>query len=135
MADYAIKVTFPSLTADGKIYVQGELEMSPGPELIKLAKSKEVRRHRDSNAEYRLAIFTKKPDDEEDFIPEEMRDEATIKRVPVYVEPEEPEDGLDEKHRDDLISLASDLGSKKPYARTLSKPNLIKLVRFLRTLI
>jgi len=132
MADYAVKVMFPGLTADNKIYIEGDIELSPGPDLIALAKGKEVRRHADTNRMLRLAKFIKKPDIEEDFIPEEFDDEKPIKRVPV-IEEEVPEDGLDAKSRSDLIELAANLGAKKPFARTLKKPDLVKLVRLLRT--
>jgi hypothetical protein len=132
MADYAVKVMFPGLTADNKIYVEGDIELSPGPDLIVLAKSKEVRRHSDTNRMLRLAKFIKKPEVEDDFVPEEFDDEPVIKRVPVFEE-EAPEDGLDAKSRSDLIELAANLGAKKPFARTLKKPDLVKLVRLLRT--
>jgi hypothetical protein len=132
MADYAVKIMFPGLTADGKIYVEGSTELDPGPDLIGLAKSKEIRRHSDSNRNLRIAKFIKKPEEEEDFIPEEF--EEQVKRVPVAVAVEEvPEDGLDEKKRSELIDLVANLGAKKPFARTLNKPNLVKLVRVLRT--
>jgi hypothetical protein len=133
MADYAIKVLFPGLTADNKIYVEGEIELNPGPDLIELTKSKEVRRHRDSNRTIKLSKFIKRPELEEDFIPEEFDDENLVKRVPMAVIEEVPEDGLDEKKRPELINLAADLGAKKPFARTLKKPDLVKLVRLLRT--
>ena len=133
MADYAIKVLFPGLTADNKIYVEGEIELNPGPDLIELTKSKEIRRHRDSNRTIKLSKFIKRPELEEDFIPEEFDDENLVKRVPMAVIKEVPEDGLDEKKRPELINLAADLGAKKPFARTLKKPDLVKLVRLLRT--
>ena len=133
MADYAIKVLFPGLTADNKIYVEGEIELDPGPDLIKLTKSKEVRRHLDSNRTIKLSKFIKRPELEEEFIPEEFDDADLVKRVPMAVIEEAPEDGLDEKKRPELINLAADLGAKKPFARTLKKPDLVKLVRLLRT--
>ena len=133
MADYAIKVLFPGLTADNKIYVEGEIELDPGPDLIELTKSKEVRRHLDSNRTIKLSKFIKRPELEEEFIPEEFDDADLVKRVPVAVIEEAPEDGLDEKKRPELINLAADLGAKKPFARTLKKPDLVKLVRLLRT--
>ena len=131
MADYAIKVMFPGLTADNKIYTEGETEVDPGPDLIELAKSKEIRRHSDSGRKIKLAKFVKKPQEEDEYIPEEFED-GKIKRVPV-MEELLPEDGLDEKKRSELIDLSADLGAKKPFARTLNKPNLVKLVRLLRT--
>jgi hypothetical protein len=130
MADYAVKIMFPGLTADDKIYMEGEEEQSPGPDLIELTKSKEIRRHGDSGRNLRLAKFIRKAEEEE-FVPDEFED-GEIRRVPVMKELP-PEDGLDEKKRPELIDLASDLGSKKPFARTLNKPNLVKLVRLLRT--
>ena len=133
MADYAIKVLFPGLTADNKIYVEGEIELDPGPDLIELTKSKEVRRHLDSNRTIKLSKFIKRPELEEEFIPEEFDDADLVKRVPMAVIEEAPEDGLDEKKRPELINLAADLGAKKPFARTLKKPDLVKLVRLLRT--
>jgi hypothetical protein len=133
MADYAIKVMFPGLTADDKIYVEGSIELNPGPSLIGFAKSKETRRHGDSGRVLRLAKFIKRPELEEEFVPDEFDDfDEPIKRVPV-VEDEVPEDGLDEKKRSELVDLVANLGAKKPFARTLNKPNLVKLVRVLRT--
>jgi hypothetical protein len=127
MADYAVKILFPGLTADNKIYMEGEMEQSPGPDLIELTKSKEIRRHGDTGRNLRLAKFVRKA--EEEFIPDEFDD---IRRVPVMKELP-PEDGLDEKKRSELIELASNLGAKKPFARNLKKPDLVKLVRLLRT--
>jgi hypothetical protein len=131
MADYAIKVMFPGLTADNKIYTEGEVEVSPGPDLVELARSKEIRRHGDSGRKIKLAKFVKKPQEDDEYVPEEF-DDGRVKRVPV-MEELVPEDGLDEKKRSELVNLSADLGAKKPFARTLNKPNLVKLVRLLRT--
>ena len=133
MADYAIKILFPGLTADNKIYTEEEIELDPGPDLIELTKSKEIRRHHDSNRTIKLSKFIKRPEAEEEFIPEEFDDIDLVKRVPVALIKEAPEDGLDEKKRADLINLSANLGAKKPFARTLKKPDLVKLVRLLRT--
>ena len=127
MADYAVKILFPGLTADNKIYMESEIEQSPGPDLVELVKSKEVRRHGDTGRKLRLAKFVRKA--EEEFIPEEFNEE--VKQVPVVKELP-PKDGLDEEKRSYLIDLASNLGAKKPLAKTLNKANLVKLVRLLR---
>jgi len=134
---YAVRVMFPGLTHGGKIYGPGEVEENPDNFLLDLAKSGEKRYHSDSKREIRMAkliraeLLQEDNYDENDFMDDANKE---IIRTPVYVDNSEPEDGLRQKSRAQLVILAANLGFKKDSAKKLFPDKLVPLIRFLRTL-
>jgi len=133
MSKKAVKILYPGLTHCGKVYGVGDIEENPDNFLLGLAKSGEKRYHSDLGKEIRMAklirseIGLEEYDDEDD-------DSFEVVRTPVFVDDEEPDDGLRQRKKSELIVLASSLGFKKDGARKMNIEQLIKLIRALRTI-
>jgi len=129
---FFVKVMFPGFTHAGKIYSPGEVEENPDNFLIQLAKSGEQRFHADSSREIRIARMVRA--ETEILSDDDYEDEESIVRTPVYVDESEPEDGLRDKTKVELVILSQNLGFKKESAKATDRDKLIKLIRFLRFL-
>ena len=135
MAKKYVKVLYPGLTHGGKVYGIGEIEENPDNFLLDLAKSGEKRFHSDSGREIRMAKLIRSELVLEDYEDDDNNDEAPkIVRTPVFVDDTEPEDGLRQRKKVELVVLAANLGYKKDSAKKLEPEQLISLIRFLRTL-
>jgi hypothetical protein len=134
MATKAVRILFPGLTHGGKMYNIGDIEPNPDNYLLEAAHEKTKQLHRDSGKYKRLCKFVSLGAEVSDF--DEFEDEAIegeIERTPVFVDGGYDDD-LDEKKRPELVLLVSSLGFQKAAAKSLKKPQLVNLIRFLRTL-
>lgn len=126
----SVRILFPSLTHNGKIYDYGEVESEPTPWLVEAAKKKLKMFHRDSNKEVRVAKFVES-DDEASLDPEET--EEKLPRVFTLNDLVSDED-LEDKMKPELSELASSLGLKDKLVKKYEKDQLKKFITFMRKL-
>uniref|UniRef100_A0A6M3K0N3 Uncharacterized protein n=1 Tax=viral metagenome TaxID=1070528 RepID=A0A6M3K0N3_9ZZZZ len=120
----AVKILFPNLTHGGKMYVIGDIEENPSPYLVNAAKTKLKQFHRDTNKKYRICRFYNKYEEDdgifedEDIIRKPAKVKEDVERKPVFVAGGYDDD-LTTKSRNELMVLASVLGMKKSFLKTI----------------
>jgi len=129
-----VKFMFPGpITHAGTSYQYGDIEENPDSYLLEIAAEKTKQFHRDTaqwSRVCKLVTINKGGDEDE----EEYDEDELVERTPYKEGGFDGYDDLETKRKPELSIMAKSLGMQRAACKTLKKDQLVKTIRFLRTL-